>query len=35
MEFRDGKLVGERIYYGEPWEPPEWGAHGSSHGGAA
>jgi len=26
MEFRDGKVVRERIYYGEPWEPPEWRA---------
>jgi hypothetical protein len=26
MEFGDGKVVRERIYYGEPWEPPEWRA---------
>jgi SnoaL-like domain len=26
MEFRDGKVVRERIYYGEPWEPPAWRA---------
>jgi ketosteroid isomerase-like protein len=26
MEFRDGKIVRERIYYGEPWEPPAWRA---------
>jgi hypothetical protein len=24
MEFRDGKVVRERIYFGDPWEPPEW-----------
>jgi hypothetical protein len=22
MEFRDGKVVRERIYFGEPWDPP-------------
>jgi hypothetical protein len=22
MEFRDGKVVHERIYFGDPWEPP-------------
>jgi hypothetical protein len=27
MEFRDGKVVRERIYFGDPWEPPEWRAH--------
>jgi ketosteroid isomerase-like protein len=27
MEFRDGKVVRERIYFGEPWEPPAWRAH--------
>jgi hypothetical protein len=26
MEFRDGKAVRERIYFGEPWEPPAWRA---------
>jgi hypothetical protein len=26
MEFRDGKIVRERIYYGEPWQPPAWRA---------
>jgi hypothetical protein len=26
MEFRDDKIVRERIYYGEPWEPPAWRA---------
>ncbi len=26
MEFRDGKVVRERIYFGEPWEPPGWRA---------
>jgi SnoaL-like domain len=26
MEFRGGKVVRERIYYGEPWEPPAWRA---------
>ena len=27
MEFRDGKVVRERIYFGDPWEPPGWRAH--------
>ena len=27
MEFRDGKVVRERIYFGEAWEPPAWRAH--------
>ena len=26
MEFRDAKVVRETIYFGEPWEPPEWRA---------
>jgi hypothetical protein len=26
MEFRDGKVVRERIYFGELWEPPAWRA---------
>jgi hypothetical protein len=26
MEFHDGKIVRERIYYGEPWEAPAWRA---------
>jgi limonene-1,2-epoxide hydrolase len=26
MEVRDGKIVRERNYYGEPWEPPAWRA---------
>ena len=26
MEFREGKVVRERIYFGEPWEPPAWRA---------
>jgi hypothetical protein len=26
MEFRDGKVVRERIYFAEPWDPPEWRA---------
>jgi limonene-1,2-epoxide hydrolase len=26
MEIRDGKIVHERSYYGEPWEPPAWRA---------
>lgn len=26
MEFRDGKVVRERIYFGEPWEPLAWRA---------
>src|SRR3954453_10169967 len=26
MEFRDGKVVRERIYFGDPWEPPAWRA---------
>jgi hypothetical protein len=27
MEFRDDKVVRERIYFGEPWKPPAWRAH--------
>ena len=27
MEFRDDKVVRERIYFGDPWEPPAWRAH--------
>src|SRR5437763_1376742 len=26
MEFKDGKVVRETIYVGEPWEPPAWRA---------
>jgi hypothetical protein len=26
MEFRDGKVVRERIYFGGPWQPPAWRA---------
>jgi len=26
MEFGDGKVARERLYYGEPWEPPAWRA---------
>jgi hypothetical protein len=26
MEFRDDKVVSERIYFGDPWKPPEWRA---------
>jgi hypothetical protein len=26
MEFRDGKVVREAIYVGDPWEPPAWRA---------
>jgi hypothetical protein len=26
MEFRDGKVTRERIYFGDPWEPPAWRA---------
>jgi hypothetical protein len=26
MEFADGRVVRERIYFGEPWEPPAWRA---------
>jgi hypothetical protein len=26
IEFRDGKMVRETIYGGEPWEPPAWRA---------
>ena len=26
MELRDGKIVRERNYYGDPWEPPTWRA---------
>ena len=24
MEFRDGKVAHETIYFGEPWEAPAW-----------
>ena len=24
MEFRDGKVARETIYFGDPWEPPVW-----------
>ena len=27
MEFRNEKVVRERIYFGEPWEPPAWRAN--------
>jgi len=33
MEFREGKatregkVIRERIYFGDPWEPPAWRAH--------
>jgi hypothetical protein len=26
MEFRDDKVVRERIYFADPWEPPSWRA---------
>jgi hypothetical protein len=26
MEFREGKVGRETIYFGEPWEPPAWRA---------
>ena len=26
MEFRDGKVAHETIYFGDPWEPPAWRA---------
>lgn len=26
MEFRDGQVVRETIYFGEPWAPPDWRA---------
>jgi hypothetical protein len=26
MEFRDEKVIRERIYFGEPWQPPAWRA---------
>jgi hypothetical protein len=26
MEFANGKVIRERIYFGEPWEPPAWRA---------
>jgi hypothetical protein len=31
MEFRDGKVVRERIYFGDPWEPPAWRAKWVEH----
>jgi hypothetical protein len=24
MEFCDGRVIRERLYIAEPWEPPEW-----------
>ena len=27
MEFRGDQVVRERIYFGDPFEPPEWRAH--------
>ena len=27
MLFADGKVIRERIYFGEPWEPPAWRSH--------
>jgi ketosteroid isomerase-like protein len=26
LEFRDGKVTHETIYFGDPWEPPAWRA---------
>jgi hypothetical protein len=26
MEFRDGKVARETIYFGDPWDPPAWRA---------
>jgi len=26
MEFRDGKVVRETLYFTEPWDPPAWRA---------
>ena len=26
MEFHDGKMARETIYFGDPWEPPAWWA---------
>ena len=26
MEFRDGKVSRETLYFGDPWEPPAWRA---------
>jgi hypothetical protein len=26
MEFRDGKVAHETLYFGEPWDPPAWRA---------
>jgi ketosteroid isomerase-like protein len=26
MEFRDGNVAHETIYFGEPWDPPGWRA---------
>ena len=31
MEFRDGRVVRERIYFGEPWDPPAWRARWVEH----
>jgi len=26
MQFRDGRIVRERIYFADPWDPPAWRA---------
>ena len=31
MEFRDGRVVRERIYFGDPWDPPAWRARWVEH----
>jgi hypothetical protein len=31
MEFRDGKVLRERIYFAEPWDPPAWRARWVEH----
>ena len=31
MEFRDQKVVRERIYFGDPWEAPAWRAQFVEH----
>jgi hypothetical protein len=31
IELSDGKVVRERIYFGDPWEPPAWRARWVEH----
>lgn len=31
MEFHDGKVTHETLYFGDPWEPPAWRAQWVEH----